>query len=56
VDDARPVRLVERRGDLDGDLERLVHRERAFGQPVGQRRALEILHDQKRGAVVLPTS
>ena len=53
VDDARAVRLVERRRDLDRRLERLVDRERALRQPIRQRLAFEILHDEERGAVLL---
>ena len=39
--------------DLNRDLQRLVDRQRPFLQPVGERFALEILHDEKRRAVVL---
>ena len=53
MDDARTVRPVERRRDLDRRLERLVDRESALRQPIRQRLALEILHDEERGAVLL---
>ena len=53
VDDAGAMRLVERRRDLDRDLQRLVERQRALRQPVGQRLAFEVLHDEKRRALLL---
>jgi hypothetical protein len=31
-----------------GDVERLVHRQRAFAQPFGERFAVEMLHDKKQ--------
>ena len=34
--DPLPVRLVQRIRDLDGDLERLIQRQRAFVEPLGQ--------------------
>ena len=46
MDDALAMRLVERVGDLDGDLQRLVERERPFLEARGQRLALEMRHDQ----------
>ena len=46
VDDALPVRLVESVGDLDAEAERLIERQRALRQPVRERLALEILHDE----------
>ncbi len=45
--DALPVRLVERVRDLDGDLERLIERERPLFQPLGQCLPVEVLHDQE---------
>ena len=44
--DAVVVRLVERVGHLDGDVERLLERERALHEPLGERLAVEVLHDQ----------
>ena len=44
--DALPVRLVERVGDLDRDLQRLVERQRPFLEARGQRLAVEMRHDQ----------
>ena len=43
------VGLVQRVGDLDGVAERLVQRERTLAEPVGQRLALQVLHDQEVG-------
>ena len=45
--DALPVRLVQRVRDLDGNLPRLIQRQRALLQPLGQRVALQVLHDQE---------
>ena len=53
MDDPLPVRLVQRIRDLDGDLERLIQRQRALLQPLGQRVALQILHDQEVDPVLL---
>jgi hypothetical protein len=53
MDDALAMRLVERVGDLAGDLQRLVERERPFLEPRGQRLALEMRHDQIVRAVTL---
>ena len=47
VDDPLPLCLVQRIGDLDGDLERLIERQRTFLQPLGERLALQVLHDQE---------
>ena len=44
--DALAVRLVERVGDLDRDLQRLVERQRPFLEARGQRLALEMRHDE----------
>jgi hypothetical protein len=48
MDDALPVRAVERRGDVDGDAQRALERQRAARDQAGQRLALEQLHDQIR--------
>jgi len=53
MDDALPVRRVERLGHLSGDGERLVQREPPFGDAVGQRRSLDQLHDDGADAVGL---
>ena len=47
MDDALVVRGFEAVGDLPGDLERLVERNRALLDPLGQRRALDQLHDER---------
>ena len=44
--DALPMRLVERVGDLDRNLQRLVERQRPFLEARGQRLAVEMRHDQ----------
>ena len=46
MDDALAMRLVERVGDLGGDLQRLVERQRPLLEPRGQRLALEMRHDE----------
>ena len=51
--DALPVRLVERTGRFNRGLERFGKRQRALGEPLGQRLAREELHDQKRGSALL---
>jgi len=53
VDDSAPVRRIERAGDLDADPQGLVDRQRAFAQPIRQRLALEELHDQVVGSVLV---
>ncbi len=50
--DPLPVRLIQRIRDLDGDLERLIERQRALFQPLGQRLPFEILHDEEVDAVL----
>ena len=45
MDDALLVRSLERVGDLAGDRQRLVDRERAGRDPVGERRPFDELHD-----------
>ena len=47
VDDPLPVRLVQRIRDLNSNLQCLIQRQRALLQPVGQRLALQVLHDQE---------
>ena len=54
MDDRLPVRLVQRVRDLDRHLQRLIQRQRAFFQPLGQRVALQVLHDQEVDPVLLP--
>ena len=44
---------IERAGDLHRDRQRLGERQRPAGDPIGQRLALEVLHDEERGSVVL---
>ena len=46
MDDALAMRFVERVGNLGGDRQRLVERQRPSFQPRGQRLALEMRHDQ----------
>ena len=46
MDDARPVGSVESRRDLDRNGERLADRDRALRQPIGERLAFEVLHDE----------
>ncbi len=48
MDHAGAVRFVERIGDVDADRQHLLERERPFrvGQPISQRLAIEILHDE----------
>ena len=48
VDDARAMRVVERVGDLAAVAQHLVGRQRAAREPIVQRLALEILHDDER--------
>ena len=52
MDDAGAMRALERRRDLDCGLERLIN-QRAPREPVGQGLAIEVLHDEKRRALVL---
>ena len=53
VDDAALVGGVEALGDLHGDLERRGERQGAAEDPLGERLALQVLHDQEGRAVVL---
>jgi hypothetical protein len=52
MDDALPVRLVERIGDRDRVAERLGERERTLRQPIGQRLAVQMFHHEKVGTCV----
>jgi hypothetical protein len=54
VDDALLVRGGQRLGNLRPDLERLRQRQRALLQPVGERFAGEVLHDEVGPAILLP--
>jgi hypothetical protein len=47
------LRRGQRVGNLRRHVERLVERQRAFLQPIGQRLAVEILHDEKRHALLI---
>jgi len=53
VNDALLVRRLERLGDLFRDGERLVNRDGAMREAVGQRQALDELHDQRGDAIRL---
>ena len=53
VHDAAAVRGIERSGDLGAEGEHLVDGQRPFPQPVGERLALEVLHDQEVDAVLV---
>ena len=46
--------LVQRIRYLDGDLQRLIQRQRAFLQPLCQRLPLQVLHDQEVDPVLTP--
>ena len=50
--DAGAMRHIERRHDIDRHAQRLCRREGAPFEAVGQRLALEQLHDEERRAVV----
>ena len=47
MDDALLVRGFERLGDLARERQRLLDRQRAAPQPLGQRLSLDQLHDQE---------
>jgi hypothetical protein len=49
--DLSPVGGFERIGDLHRNVERLIRRDRALGNPVRQRRDFHQLHDERRRAV-----
>ena len=51
--DPLPVRLVQRIRNVDGDSQRLIQRQRALLQPLGQRLPVEILHDQEVDPVLV---
>ena len=53
MDDAGGMRGVQRVGNLDPDVEQRIHAERAGGEPILQRRALQVLHDDERTPVLL---
>ena len=53
MDDALPVRVVERVGDLDAEAQRLVERQRPLREPLGERLAFEQLHDQVVGVALV---
>jgi hypothetical protein len=47
MDDALLMCRFERRGDLTGDPQRLVHRHRPLQDAIGERRAIDELHDER---------
>jgi hypothetical protein len=47
--DALPVRLVQSIGDLDAIAQRLLERQRTPCQPLRERLAFEVLHDEVLG-------
>ncbi len=53
VDDSRAMRCLQRIGNLDGQLEQRVQRQRSRADPLLQRRPLEILHHDERPPVLL---
>ncbi len=53
VNDLRAVRRFERRGNLHCDVQRLIRRDRAFGDAIRQGRALDQFHDDGSCAVAL---
>jgi hypothetical protein len=53
MDEAHGMRRGQRRRDLRGQLAHVVNRERAPGQHFVQRLAVDVLHDEVGGAVVL---
>ena len=53
VDDARGMRGVQRVGDLDPTSSTVSSLEWTGGEPILQRRALQILHDDERSPVLL---
>ncbi len=53
VHDPMPMRLVQRVGDLDAVAQRLLERERPLHEPVRERLAFEVLHDQVLDAVLI---
>ena len=53
MDDALLVRRLERVGDLPRDRQRFIERKPALGDPLGERRPFDQLHDERRGPVRL---
>src|SRR5262245_30610648 len=53
MDDARSVRAVQGATDLNRACQDVVDRERTLSKAIGQRYALEVLHDQERGPAIL---
>ena len=53
MDDPCAVRALERVGDLDPVAQHSFERQRAAREPVGERLAFEVLHDQVVDAVLL---
>jgi hypothetical protein len=53
VYDALLMRLIESVGDLDGKPRRLIQRQRASLQSIGQRFPFEVFHDEEIDPVVL---
>ena len=53
MDDARAMRRVERARDLDRDRQRLIERQRAFRQAIGERLAFDQFQDQRADAVAV---
>ena len=53
VDDARAMRGVQRVGNLDAHVEQRVQAQRTRGEPILQRRPLQILHHDERSPVLL---
>ena len=47
MDDPVAVRVIERAGDLDRADQRLVERQSPGREPLGQRVAFDVLHDEK---------
>ena len=54
MDDPLPVRLVQSVGDLHAVPQRLFERQRPLREPIQQRLALEILHDEVFGVALAP--
>ena len=54
MNDPLPVRLVERVRDLDPETQSLLEGEQSLRQPVRQRLALEVLHDEILGLALSP--
>ncbi len=52
MDDAGAVRAIERAGDLHRDRQRVASGS-GRGRSIGERLALEVLHDEERGSMVL---